>query len=181
MRWDRILAPDEFSIAHGAIYVCIIGRDFRNRSGKVFDEHGDLRWDYNVRPNPEGRTWRNPLNKPDFVFTDAHGKAELLIRRMSFIPSIFQIFDGKASVGRIALRNVLGIKYGINIDECASCTFRLPLFTVRFYGGTDAGPSVWVVVGPSKMQWNVLVKPGTNDREIVVALAFIHNQWWNYS
>ena len=179
--WNRIMAPDEFCIANGAKYVCTIDREGRNRSGKVFDEHGDVRWQYDVRRNPEGRSLRNPFNKPDFVFTDAHGQAELVIRRLSFIPSIFQILDGNASIGRIALRSFLGIKYGINIDGSAPWTFRLPLFTVRFWGDTDTGPSIWVVVGPSKMQWNLLLNPGTKDRELVVALAFIHNQWWNYS
>jgi hypothetical protein len=175
------VTPDESCLTHGAKYVCIIDRDFRNRSGKIFDEHGELRWQYDVRGNPEGRTWRNPLNKPDVVFVDADSRAELVIRRVSFIPSIFEILDGNGSIGRITLRNVLGIKYRIQIDGCAPWTFRLPLFTVRFWGDTNNGPSIWVVVGPSKMQWNVLLKPGTRHRELVVALAFIHNQWWNYS
>ncbi|MCX7388411.1 MAG: hypothetical protein NTX48_17235 [Planctomycetales bacterium] len=100
---------------------------------------------------------------------------------MSFVPSVFQILDQDNSIGQIALRSILGIKYRILLDGHASSTFRLPLFTVRFWGDTDMGPSIWVVVGPSKMQWSVLLEPGTMDRELVASLAFIHNQWWNYS
>lgn len=175
------MSPDENCIERGAKFVCVIDRDGRNRSGKIFDEHGSIRWQYDAVRNPEGRNWRNPLNKPDFVFTNPAGHAEILIRRMSFVPSVFQILEGTNSIGRVSLQGLLGIKYRILLDGYGTSTFRLPLFTVRFGGDTDNGPSIWVVVGPSKMQWNVLLKPGTNDRGLVVSLAFIHNQWWNYS
>jgi hypothetical protein len=175
------MGPDEFCIANGAKYVFRIDRGGLNRSGKIFDERGDVCWQYDVRRNPEGRTLRNPLNKPDFVFMDAPGQAELVIRRISLIPSRFQILDGSDSIGQITLRSLLGIKYAIKIDGFAPYTFRLPMFTLCFWGDMGTGPSIWVMVGPSKMQWNVLLKPGTNDRELVLALAFIHNQWWNYS
>jgi hypothetical protein len=56
----------------------------------------------------------------------------------------------------------------------------MPLFTVRFWGESRSGAEIWVVVGPSKMEWTILIKPGVNDRLLVPALAFIHNEWWNY-
>jgi hypothetical protein len=37
---------------------------------------------------------------------------------------------------------------------------------------------IWVLVGPHKMQWNVLVHPTVDDVALVASLAFIHNQWF---
>jgi hypothetical protein len=175
------MPPDEFCIEHGAKFVCTFDLDGRRNSGKIFDEHGEICWQYDSRRNPEGRSCRNPLNKPDFVFTNTDGYAEIVIRRVSFVPSVFQILDGNNAIGQIAMRSILGIKYQILLDGHAPSTFRLPLFTVRFWGDTDSGPSIWVEIGPSEMEWNMLLKPGTMDRELVASLAFIHSQRFNYS
>ncbi len=82
-------------------------------------------------------------------------------------------------IGQIALRSVLGIKYRILLKGHPSTTFRLPLFTRQFWGDTNLGPSIWVVVGPLTMQWNVLLQPRTLDRGLVASIAFIHNRWWS--
>ncbi len=181
VRLNRVSLPDETTIAHGAKFTCVIDRGGLNRTGKIYDEEGKICWQYGPRTNPDGRRWGNPLNKPDFVFTNTDGQIEIVIRRVSFIPSVFQITDQEQSIGQIALRSILGIKYRILLDGHPSSTFRLPLFTLRFWGDTDLGPSIWVLVGPSKMQWSVLLNPGTMVRELVASLAFIHTQWWNYS
>jgi hypothetical protein len=178
---NSISPPDESCIAHGDKFTCVIDRDRLNRTGTIFDENGRPCWHYGPRTNPEGRSWGNPLNKPDFVFTNTEQNAELTIRRRSFVPSVFHILDGTQETGQIELQSVVGIKYRILLGDHASFTFRLPLFTVSFWGDTDGAPNIWIMVGPSKMQWNILLKPGTNNRELVVSLAFIHNQWWNYS
>ncbi len=181
VRSNRILPSEETIISRGSKFVCVIDGGGLNRTGKIYNDEGKICWQYGTRTNPDGRRWGNPLNKPDFVVTNTDGKAEIVIRRVSFLPSVFQIMDQDHSIGQIALRNILGIKYRIRIDGQASSTFRLPLFTVRFWGDTDTGPSIWVAVGLSKMQWSVLLKPGTMDRKLIASLAFIHNQWWNYS
>jgi hypothetical protein len=97
------------------------------------------------------------------------------------MPPSFYILDGGKAIGRIRLRSILRNKYSVVIDGVGSWTFRMPLFTVKFWGGTTTGPEIWVVVGPSKMEWRILLKPGAPDRHIVAALSFIHNEWWNYS
>lgn len=178
--WERIIPPDEHSIEHGAKYVCVIDRDGRSRGGKIYDENGDVRWQYDWRRNPEGLSWRNPLNKPGFVVTNPDGQVEIVIRRASFFPSTFRILEGNNSIGRITLPNVLGIKYRILLDGFPGATFRVPLFTRQFWGDTEGDASIWVVVGPSTMEWNVLLKPGTNDLGIVATIAFIHTQWCRF-
>lgn len=181
MRSNRVSPPDESCIAHGAKFACVIDRGGLNRTGKIFDEDGKICWHYAPRTNPGGRSWGNPLNKPDFVFTNTDQNSEIAIRRLSFVPSVFNVLDGTRVIGRIALDSFFGIKYRVLLDGYAVVTYRLPLFSLGFWGDTGGDPSIWVMVGPSKMQWNMLFKPGTDNSELVVSLAFIHNQWWNYS
>jgi hypothetical protein len=100
---------------------------------------------------------------------------------VSFIPSFFDIMEKDDVIGRIGMRSILRIKYSIEINGAGSWTFRLPLFTVRFRGDSQTGTDIWVLVGPSKMEWNILLRCGVGDRHLVAALAFIHNEWWNYS
>ena len=92
-----------------------------------------------------------------------------------------QAYRKDTVVGRIRMLSILRNKYMIEIDGADPLTFRMPLFTMRFWGGSPMGAEIWVSVGPSKMEWNILVRPGINDRYLVPALAFIHNEWWNYS
>ena len=33
------------------------------------------------------------------------------------------------------------------------------------------------IVGPSKMKWNMLFKPGTNPWPLMAVLSFIHTEW----
>ena len=174
-------APDAECIERGAKYFCQIDRAGRSRSGKVYDERRVLRWQYGIRDNPPGRLRGNPFRKAQFVFAEADGTAESVIHRVSFIPSRFEITDNGSVIGRIGMRSPLRIKYTIDIDKVGSWTFRLPLFTVRFHGESVGGTDIWVIVGPSKMEWNILVRPGISNRHLVAALAFIHNEWWNYS
>ena len=174
-------APNEECIAHGIKCCCQIERGGRGRDGKVWDEKGTVRWRYGVRDHPSARGRGNPFNKPEFVFAEVDGAAELVIRRASFVPSVFQISDGDKVTSRIRMVSLLRIKYVIEVDGVNSWVFRMPLFTVRFRGDSATGTDIWVVVGPSKMEWNILLRPGISDRPLLSALSFIHNEWWNYS
>jgi len=53
-------------------------------------------------------------------------------------------------------------------------------FTIRFFGDSRSGPEIWVAVGPSKMEWRVLIKRDTREWPLLAALAFIHVEAWNY-
>jgi hypothetical protein len=174
------IAPDDECIAHGAKYACRIDYGDRNRTGKIYDETG-LRWSYGVRERRLSRVRGNPFHKPDFFVEGADGQPGPVIRRASFIPSSFDILDNETVVGRIRMRSIFRIKYSIDLDGAGSWVFRMPLFTVRFRGESATATDIWVIVGPGKMQWNILLRPGLDGPRLVAALAFIHNEWWNYS
>jgi hypothetical protein len=179
----QAVSPDEKCLAEGGKYLCQIDRGKNGHTGVVRDEKGSIRWKYGARAraNGSGRSIRNPFGKPDFVINDIGGQNEIVIRRASFIPPAFMVMEERASIGRIRLTTILRNRYEIMLSEMQPLTFRMPLFTVRFWGGSKSGPEVWVAVGPSKMEWSILVKPGLDDRHLIAVLSFIHVEWWNFS
>lgn len=177
----RAIAPNEESIAHGAKFTCAVDRG--GHSGAIWefrDEQDTIRWRYGIRRNVTGRTARNPFNKADFVVTGRDNDQEVIIRRASFIPPAFNVIESGKVIGSIRMRSIFRNKYSVFIDGVNSWTFRMPLYTIRFYGESNDGAEVWVVLGPSKMVWHVLIKPGVKVWPLLAALAFIHNEWWNY-
>jgi hypothetical protein len=180
---DKIhaLGPDERCLTEGGKYLCQIHRGGDGHAGVVRDERGNTRWKYGIRVNASRHSIQNPFNKPDFVFAEPSGENEIIIRRVSFIPSAFTLVEAGESIGRIRLTTPLRNRYEIVLADSPPLTFRMPLFTVRFWGGSQSGSVIWVVVGPSKMEWSILVKQGLDDRRLIAALSFIHGEWWNYS
>lgn len=175
-----ISAPNEATVATGGKYFFVLDVENRCRTGKLWNEKGEIVWHYAPRRNHLGYTLGNPFKKYDFVVFDNNELPTVAIRRTSFVPSRFDILADDLVVGQIAMASPLLNRYRIDIDGLPTCDFRMPLFTVYFYGRCNDDTRVWVVVGPSKMQWNVLTESALNDVRLLAALAFIHNQWYNY-
>jgi hypothetical protein len=173
-------APDEDCVSRGTKFLCRIDRGSDGQSGAVRNEKDIVRWRYGIRKRASGGVPGNPFNKPDFVVGEPDTKDELIIRRASFIPPVFNIIQASKVIGGIRMRSIFRNKYSISIDGVNSWTFRMPLFTVRFYRESSAGTEIWVIVGPSEMEWNILIKAGVEEWPLVAALAFIHNERWNY-
>lgn len=177
---SSISAPDEDTVATGGKYCFVLDVESRSRTGKIWNEKGELVWHYGPRRNHRRYSLGNPFNKPDFVVFDKREQATVVIRRTSFVPSRFDVLTDDLVIGQIAMTSPFLNKYRIDIDGLPTCVFRMPLFTVYFYGSIDDDTKVWVVVGPSKMRWNVLTEAAFDDVRLMAALAFIHNQWYNY-
>lgn len=175
------VGPDDETIKNGARYCFRIERNTDSRCGEIWCAQGIIRWRYSARECLTTNSLQNPFGKLEFLVRDSDGKEVMCIRRASFIPSQFVIVDGGIVVGRIGLRSILRNSYKIQLTPGLRWRFRMPLFTVRFGGDSSSGTHVWVLVGPSKMEWNILMKSGTDDPRLLFALAFIHNEWWNYS
>lgn len=178
----RYPTPDDECVKQGRqVFFAIDRKSHRHNAGDILDGEGHRIWRYRRSDNPAPISARNPFGKPDFVVTDASEKEVCLIRRESFLPSRFSIVESDQAAGTISLCSILRNRYRICIRGASTWTFRLTLFTVFFWGDVDGQPSVWVRVGPSKMEWSVLLKPGLEATPMVFALAFIHNEWWNFS
>lgn len=177
----RTVAPDEESVAHSNKFRCQIDRGADGHSGAVLDDKDIIRWRYGTRNDASASRQGNPFNKPDFVIAEPDSRGEVIIRRASFIPSVFIIIEASRIIGSVRMCSMFRNKYAIDIDGVNSWTFHMPLFTVRFFGDSSAGVEIWVAVGPSMMGWNILIKNGAKEWPLLAALAFIHTEWWNYS
>ena len=176
----RHMPPNEVCLAQGAEFFCQIDRGGRGWTGRISDEHGIVRYRYRFQHVAQKRGWANPFNKPEFVVENADGEVELIIRRASFAPPVFSIIEVNNVVGWIRMSSPLRNRYAIHFGSQASWVFRMPLSTVQFHGESAIGTDVWVAVGPSQAEWSILVRPGMEDKRLVLVLAFIHNERWHY-
>src|SRR5690242_5442056 len=107
----KTVAPDEACIANGHKFLSQINRGRDSHNGVVMDEQGVIRRRYGVRKSPCGRRLGNPFNKPDFVIADPDGKDEVIVRRTSFLPPIFDLMEAGKTVGRVKMCSLLRNKY----------------------------------------------------------------------
>jgi hypothetical protein len=177
--WHRYTAPDRDCIEHGTKLLSRIHRGAYSRDGEVRDEQGTVRWRYG-RTNSFKGGLGNPLKKPDFILSEPDEKNQTIIRRVSFVPSVFQILEAIEPIGTVRMLSILRNQYSISIDGVDTWTFRMPLYTIFFFGESRTRCEIWVRVGPSEKEWNILIKAGVTRRALIAALAFIHNERYFY-
>lgn len=113
------------------------------------------------------------------MIRDASGSEALTLSRVSYLSPVHRISSGGRPLGSVRLTSPLRNKYAIGI--CGeSWTFRMPTFTVALFGETRHRTDLWILAGPSKMEWNVLVRPGVPPWPLVGVVAYIHNPWWRF-
>ena len=173
--------PPPDAVANGTKLVSRIAKGAPTRVGTVSDENGKIRWHYAPHRTCESWSSGNPLRKPDFVLFEDGRIEALRIRRISLFPSLFNVLERGKIIGTVLLSSILRNKYTIKIQGMNSWTFHMPLFTVYFFGKSSAGAEFWVAIAPSKMQWNILLKPGLPQLPLAAILAFIHNERYFYS
>lgn len=139
-----------------------------------------MRWHYQTEPCRSAYSFLNLFRRPDFVLLDHDEKEVLRIRRRTRFPPRSDILQNGEVVGTIRLRSVLLNRYSLVLKAGPTWTFRMPLFTIRFYGESSANSRVRVLMGP-KVQWMLHLSAGADDVRLVAGLAFIHRQWWCYS
>jgi hypothetical protein len=115
------------------------------------------------------------------VFIDPTGRPAFYIRRVSLVPSRFELIDESSSVGRISVRGLLRNRYEIELENGPFWRLHFPLFTIHSQGTSSDGRKLLGAVGSSLMQWYALTEPGSDEPRLLCALAFIHNRRWNYA
>ncbi|MFN7939236.1 MAG: hypothetical protein U0R19_38280 [Bryobacteraceae bacterium] len=173
--------PDEQIIDLGTKHRYCIDRGGDGHEGVILDEQGEIRSRFGRRCQRPFPSLRNPFMKRDFVVINESEDSELIIRRSSFLPPVFDILDQFTLIGSIRLTSPLRNRYQIAICGENSWTFRKHLFSVLFSGVSTASTDIWVFADPSWMEWNVLIRPGQASQILLAALAFLHTEFWNYT
>ncbi len=149
-------------------------------AGSIVDESGDVVWRSETHPTRSPHSPANLLKKPAFIIVEPDGSEIARVSRSRRLPPTFSIRDTKGCIGTIRLQSILRNLYSVSLGS-ENWLFRMPLFRVDFGGASDLGARVWVIMGPSKKQWNILFDLGVKHREMAIAIAFIHREWWCYS
>ena len=170
--------PDAGQLERGGKYILFL-RDSYGSSGESISDSKTPLWRFETRPK---RALSNFLRKPThFILSDTQQREIFQISREGGFPARFNIVEKDQVIGKIMLRTILRNKYSIEFDGGPGWLLHLRLFTIFFSGESSTGKRVWVRVGPSKRQWNLLVEPEADDVYFLGALAFIHREWWCYS
>ena len=172
--------PDAGQIERGGKYVSFIDNTPAS-SGAIFCSSNTPLWRYETRPLRGARNIANLLRKPDFILSDTEHREIIRISRERRFPARFSIVEKNQTVGHIALSSLLRNSYSVEFSDSPGWLFHLRLFTVWFHGESSAGKHVWIRMGPTKRQWNLLVEPEADNVHLLAALAFIHREWWAYN
>jgi hypothetical protein len=180
----RYPLPGEHTVNHGSkLFFKIDRQSLRHVSGDIMDENGAVLWRYSRQSAQTCLTritHKNPFGKPDFEVKNPEGQCVCVIRRSSLVPSIFLMLLNDDLIGEIHPCGFFWNQYRIKLPDHGLWTLRLTLFTVYFWGDNQGVPQVWVRMGPTKTEWSVLIEPGVSVTPLVYALAFIHNECWNF-
>jgi hypothetical protein len=181
LRRERYIDPSPSEIERGAGYVFQLDGGASDAPGCIYDNAGNACWNYRTEPRRSAYSPLNLVRKPDFVLLDHESQEVLRISRNTRVPPRFDIIQNGGVVGTIGLRSILRNKYMLTLKGGPAWTFRMPLFTIHFYGKSSVDSRVWVVIGANKTEWYLLTQAGTTDVRLVGGLAFIHREWWCYS
>ncbi len=113
---------------------------------------------------------------PEFVVCDPDGKEVVRIRRTRRFPrSIFEMRDGKELRATIVRRHPLFSSYDIRLAGGPDWRFKLPLFTIDFFGESSIGGRL-LARQDSHNQWFMVVDTNHDSPYLIHALAFIHRE-----
>ena len=180
--YTNLRAPNDQNFQHGAYYGSNINFDEKNTGQALVRMGEENRVFWKFEPNPLRPTLsiRNLFKKPELVFLTPEGREEFRVSRRARIPATFVLMKNGEPVAEIVRRSILRNKYSIQCDG-RTWIVRMPLFTIRFFGVSDQGQSVWILVGPSKRQWSILCESGADSPHLLASIVFIHRLWWCYS
>ena len=162
------MRPTTEEIESGRVYMIFgeLPRSFWNEEekGGIYRLDGTKIWEYQT--------------KNDFVLTNLESAQSVAIRRKSLFSASFEMSCEGKLVAEISMTTALRNKYEVKISSSETWTAWMPLFTIYFGAASAVGENLWIKVGPSKRQWTVLFKDGSDSPELLCALTFIHWRWW---
>lgn len=132
---------------------------------------------FRFRNEPQPKTLMYGLVRlPEFVVYDPDGKEVVRIRRTRRFPrAIFEMREGKELRATIVRRHPLFSSYDIRLAGGPHWRFKLPLFTIDFFGESSIGGRLlaWL---DTHYQWFMVVDTNHDSPYLIHALAFIHRE-----
>ena len=180
--YTNLRSPNDQDFQHGAYHGSDINLDEKN-TGQVLTRTGDenrVFWKFEPNPLRATLSIRNLFKKPELVFLTPEGCEEFRISRHARIPATFVLLKNGEVAAEIVRRSILRNNYSIQCDG-RTWIVRMPVFTIRFFGVSDQGQHVWILVGPSKRQWSILFERGADSPHLLASIVFIHRLWWCHS
>jgi hypothetical protein len=108
------------------------------------------------------------------VVEDLESRELLAFKRVMRFPfAVFEAKEGDHLIGTIRQRSFLFTKYLLEFESGLRCTFRMPLFTVRFQGSSESGGRFFVRLWQHRI-WFVRLDSSINIFHLVATIAFIH-------
>ena len=113
---------------------------------------------------------------PEFVVCDPDGKEVVRIRRTRRFPrATFEMRDGKELRATIVRRHPLFSSYDIRLAGGPDWRFKLPLFTIDFFGESSIGGKL-LARADTHNQWFMVVDTNHDSSYLIHALLFIHRE-----
>ncbi len=113
---------------------------------------------------------------PEFVVYDPDGKEVVRIRRTRRFPrAIFEMRDGKELRATIVRRHPLFSSYDIRLAGGPDWRFKLPLFTIDFFGESSIGGRLLARLDTHN-QCFMVVDTNHDSPYLIHALAFLHRE-----
>jgi hypothetical protein len=132
---------------------------------------------FRFRNEPQPKTLMYGLVRlPEFVVYDPDGTEVVRIRRTRRFPrATFEMRDGKELRATIVRRLPLYSSYDIRLAGGPNWRFKLPLFTIDFFGESSIGGRL-LTRQDSHNQWFMVVDTNHDSPYLIHALAFIHRE-----
>jgi len=132
---------------------------------------------FRFRNEPQPKTLNYGLVRlPEFVVYDPDGKEVVRIRRTRRFPrATFEMRDGKELRATIVRRHPLFSSYDIRLAGGPDWRFKLPLYTIDFFGESSIGGRLEALQHRHN-QWFMVVDTNHDSPYLIHALAFIHRE-----
>src|SRR5487761_1092453 len=164
MRRAMRIWPGPEDVKRGVPYALLLHGVVNEVPASIFDapDTAEPRWHFTTRPRRSPWSILNLRRKPELLMLDREEREVLRIRRRRRIPPCFDLIEKGQHVGTIRLRSVLRNRYTLTMNGGPTWTFRMPLFTVLFYGESSIGTRLWVLMA-HKTEWHLLIQAQADD------------------
>ncbi len=138
-------------------------------------EEGRVVFRFRSEPQPKILMY-GLVRLPEFVVYDPDGKEVVRIRRTRRFPrSIFEMRHGKELRATIVRRHPLFSSYDIRLAGGPDWRFKLPLYTIDFFGESSIGGRL-LARADTHNQWFMVVDTNHDSPYLIHALLFIHRE-----